>query len=196
MASIGEDCAIQAGPGGSAAGRGRSSRWVHASPTSALPAPIAVTPGSAIPVSPLHVGGARRSRPKTIPERRLRRPDGPPRTETAGECCNRQTSDGTAPSGPCRVWPWLPDQECAPGLHHLAPALQHVAAGIALLDLTADRVSEGLLRQLPGDPLVRTPRPKRAAEAVRAATDLESLQQPPEHGGPAAGRPSSPGALR
>ena len=33
-------------------------------------------------------------------------------------------------------------QERAPGLHDLAPTLQHVAAGIALLDLTADRMGQ------------------------------------------------------
>ena len=42
----------------------------------------------------------------------------------------------------------LASQERAPGLHDLAPALQHVATGVALLDLTADRVGQGLLRQL------------------------------------------------
>lgn len=61
-----------------------------------------------------------------------------------------------------RVRP-LPDQERSPSLHDLAASLQHIAAGVALLDLAPDGVGQGLLRQLPVDPLVRAPGPERAA---------------------------------
>ena len=57
----------------------------------------------------------------------------------------------------------------------------NVAASVALLHLAPGRVGKGLFRHLPVDPLVRAPRPERAAEAVRAAIDPEVVQQPAEH---------------
>ena len=50
-----------------------------------------------IPASPLRVGGGR-SRPKMIPEGRLRRPDEPPRTELPANTATDRHPDGTAPS--------------------------------------------------------------------------------------------------
>ena len=62
-------------------------------------------------------------------------------------------------------------QERAPGLHDLPPALRHVSPRMALLDLTADRVGQCLLRQLPVDSLVGTPRP----EQLRNPCGLQSI---------------------
>ena len=50
-----------------------------------------------------------------------------------------------------------------------------------MLDLAPDRVSQGLLRQLPVDPLIGALGPERTAEAVRTAIDPQVLQQPAEH---------------
>ena len=61
---------------------------------------------------------------------------------------------------------------------------------IALLDLTSDRMSQRLLRQLPVDARIGALGPERTAEPVRAAIDLEVLQEPPEHG---RSGPPSPG---
>ena len=79
-----------------------------------------------------------------------------------------------------------------PRVYDLAAALQHVAPRIALLDLTADRVGEGLFRQLVADPVVRTPGPERTAETVHRRVDSDSPRQPAPRGfeGGAAGPPS------
>ena len=71
----------------------------------------------------------------------------------------------------------------------LPAALQRVAPRIALLDLTADRVSQGLLGQLPVDPLVGTPRPERTAEA-EAGCNRSSGRSAADRTPPP--RPSSP----
>lgn len=76
--------------------------------------------------------------------------------------CTLATLVTTAEAGSCIDG--LLDQERSQSLHDFSPTLQDVAARIAALDLTPDRVSQGQFRQLRVDPLAGTSRPERTVE--------------------------------